>query len=248
MSEGVVGKGLTLVLGGIVWLLPALCLGCRGEPNAARAESQGSARPRGDAGSPRGESHLDLPAPAPKGTMSVPEALRARRSQRDFSVSPLSMAELGQLAWAAQGVTARDRGLRTAPSAGALYPLELYFLVPQGVLHYLPLTHRFERKGQRDLREPLSRAALDQPAVSHAACDVVVTSVTDRTRQKYGERAKRYVALEAGHASQNLLLQATALGMATVPIGAFDDAAVKRLLALPSGEEPLYIIAVGHPR
>jgi SagB-type dehydrogenase family enzyme len=105
-------------------------------------------------------------------------------------------------------------GYRTSPSAGALYPLELYFVTPEGALHYRPATHSLLSRSSRDLREPLSQAANGQAAVRRAPCDIVITSVTDRTRDKYGERASRYVAMEAGHASQNLLLYIIALGYA----------------------------------
>jgi SagB-type dehydrogenase family enzyme len=179
--------------------------------------------------------------------MSVERALNTRRSQREFAPEPLTLAELGQLAWAAQGITDPEGGLRTAPSAGALYPLELYFLVPDGVLHYLPAEHAFARKSLRDEREALSSAALSQTSIRRAPCSVVIVTVTQRTRAKYGDRAPLYVALEAGHAGQNLLLQATARGLVGVPIGAFDTPAVGRLLGLAPGEEPLYIIALGYP-
>ncbi len=171
----------------------------------------------------------------------------SRRSQREFGARTLSLVELGQLAWAAQGITDRSGPFRTAPSAGALYPLELYFATPSGVSHYLPAGHAFEHRGRRDLRPELARAALDQPAVRQAPCVIVITAVTARTAHKYGERAGRYVALEAGHVAQNLLLQAASLNLAAVPIGAFDDAALRRVLGLDSEEVPLYIVAMGPP-
>jgi SagB-type dehydrogenase family enzyme len=196
---------------------------------------------------PGGAARIALPRPTTAGRVSVEQALNARRSRREFAPKPLALAELGQLAWAAQGITDPEGGLRTAPSAGALYPLELFFLVPDGVLHYLPVEHAFVRESQRDEREALSRAALSQASILGAPCSVVIVSVTERTREKYGDRAARYVALEAGHVGQNLLLEATARGLAGVPIGAFDDPAVGRLLGLGRGEEPLYIIALGYP-
>jgi SagB-type dehydrogenase family enzyme len=180
--------------------------------------------------------------------MSVEQALSVRRSRREFAPTPLSPGELGQLAWAAQGISDRAEGFRTAPSAGALYPLELYFVTGTGVLHYLPANHSFEQRSDRDLRQQLSQAALDQAAVRLAPCDVVITSVTDRTRKKYGERATRFVAVEAGHVAQNLLLQATARGLVGVPVGGMDDEVVSRVLGLPPTEEPLYVVALGYPR
>jgi SagB-type dehydrogenase family enzyme len=236
-------RGLTLPSSFPAFAVLAV-LGCRAERVHPKPEPLGrSSMPAASAGADR----IALPPPAASGGMSLEQALRARRSQREFARRPLPLVELGQLAWAAQGVTEPEGGLRAAPSAGALYPLELYFLVPDGVLHYLVAEHAFERKGNRDQRQALSDAALSQPSIRQAPCDVVIASVTDRTRKKYGDRAPLYAALEAGHVGQNLLLQATARGLAGVPIGAFDGSAVSRLLGLAPGEEPLYIIALGYP-
>jgi SagB-type dehydrogenase family enzyme len=180
--------------------------------------------------------------------MSLEEALARRRSIRELSGEPLTIAEIGQLLWAAQGVT-DAQGRRTAPSAGALYPLELYAVTPQGVFHYLPAQHAIQAVRDGDLRPRLRSAAFDQAPIGDAPLVVVVAGVTARTAAKYGtERARRYVDLEAGHAAQNLLLEAVALGLGGVPIGAFDDAAVSAVVGLGSGEEPLYLLAVGHPR
>lgn len=190
---------------------------------------------------------IALVAPDTGGSMSFERALAARRSQRQFAETALSFRDLGQLAWAAQGITEPTLGLRTAPSAGALYPLDLYFVTPAGVLRYLPAHHAVEQRTRRDLRRELARAAFDQQSVARAACDVVIVATTARTRQKYGDRATRYVTLEAGHVAQNLLLQATALGLGGAPIGAFDDRATGALLGLTAGAEPLYLIAIGRP-
>ena len=228
-------------------LLAAIAaFGCRAE--RLRPEPKVEREPLGTpAGSAR-KTALALPPPALSGTMSVEQALSTRRSRRDFAPTALSTGELGQLAWAAQGVSDPREGFRTSPSAGALYPLELYFVTGTGMLHYVPARHSFEPHSDRDLRPELSRAALDQEAVRSAPCAVVITSVTERTRKKYGERAARYVALEAGHVAENLLLQATARGLVAVPIGAMDGEAVGRVLGLGPAEEPLYVLAIGHPR
>jgi SagB-type dehydrogenase family enzyme len=144
------------------------------------------------------------------------------------------MAELGQLLWAAQGITS-DRGLRTAPSAGALYPLELYAAVPEGVFRYEPHEHQLVSISSQDLREGLKNAALGQEPVGQAPAVFILTAVYQRTAVKYGtERGPRYVHLEAGHAAQNLLLEAVALGLGAVPIGAFDEKAVQGVLGLPA--------------
>ncbi len=191
---------------------------------------------------------IELPAPARAGKLFLEEALARRRSVRDFAPAPLSQRELGQLLWAAQGVTSSD-GRRTAPSAGALYPLELYVATAAGFFHYDPAHHRLERRTERDLRPALAQAALDQESVREAPAVFVIAAVYARTSQKYGAaRSPRYVHMEAGHAAQNLLLEVTALGLGAVPVGAFRDDPVQRALSLPADEQPLYLLPVGHPR
>ncbi len=183
--------------------------------------------------------------------MSLEEALAHRRSVREFSTSALTLSEISRLAWAAQGISAP--GHRTAPSAGATYPLEIYLAVGNvenlsaGVYHYLPEKHRLEVVSSGDIRGPLAAAAVGQGWLSHAPVVVVITGVLDRTAGRYGKRAERYVPMEAGHSAQNLLLEATALGLGATPVGAFDDAEVARLLHLRTGEGPLYLVPVGRP-
>jgi SagB-type dehydrogenase family enzyme len=191
---------------------------------------------------------IPLPPPRLKGAMSLEEALAARRSDRELSGEALSTAELSQLFWAAQGITGAG-GFRTAPSAGALYPLELYVATAGGLFHYEPRGHRLLRLSTADPRPALRRAALDQAPVGEAPAVVVIAARVARTEAKYGPaRSPRYVHLEAGHAAQNLLLMAVALGRAGVPVGAFDDARVRHTLSLPEGEGPLYLIPIGTVR
>ncbi len=185
-----------------------------------------------------------LPAARTAGTVSVEAALAARRSLRAFAPGALTPAEIGQLLWAAQGVTDGGRR-RTAPSAGALYPLEIYVATKAGLHHYEPTRHRLVTKSTADVRRGIQAAALGQEALGAAEALFIVTGVEARTARKYGERAERYVWMEAGHAAQNLLLQATALGLGGVTIGAFHDDRVARVLSLPEGEAPLYLIPVG---
>lgn len=192
-------------------------------------------------------AQVTLPAPVTRGKMSVEEAISKRRSIRQFADRDLTLAQIGQLLWAAQGITEKTRGLRAAPSAGATYPLELYLVKADGVFHYLPQGHRLERTLQGDLRTDLARAALGQRSVRAAPVCLVFTAVYPRTRARYGTRAERYVHLEVGHAAENVHLQAVALGLGSVPIGAFDDAAVARVLHLPSEHSPLYLVPVGYP-
>jgi SagB-type dehydrogenase family enzyme len=192
--------------------------------------------------------YIDLPAPSLKGTLTLEEALAKRRSVRQFSAVALTMEELGQLLWAAQGIT-HPAGLRTAPSAGALYPLEIYAVTPDGAYHYEPQGHRLALQDPGDLRNALCDAALQQGAVRQAPAVIVIAAVYARTAEKYGEeRSPRYVHLEAGHAAQNILLQAIALKLGAVPIGAFYDDQVKKTLALPNDQQPLYLIPAGHPK
>lgn len=188
-----------------------------------------------------------LPAPQLEGRLSLEQTLRERRSVRSFQRTPLSPAEIGQLLWATQGVT-NPRGYRTAPSAGALYPLEVYIVDRQGVYHYLPKEHSLETVVQGDRKRALFDAALRQEAVLEAPLVIVIAADYRRTEGKYGEgRTPRYVHLEAGHAAQNALLQAVSLDLGAVPVGAFHDRQVQAVLGLPVNQQPLYLIPVGHP-
>jgi SagB-type dehydrogenase family enzyme len=180
------------------------------------------------------------------------QALGLRRSVRSYSSQPVPLATVSQLLWAAQGITAAG-GLRTAPSAGALYPLELHVvaarvegLVP-GVYRYVPDSHKLRLEIGGTLVPALSRAAFGQQAIVDAAAVFVIAAVEERTAQKYGARAGRYVTFEAGAASQNLALQAAAQGFGTVVIGAFDDGAVARALRLAPGERPIALMPIGRP-
>ncbi len=189
-----------------------------------------------------------LPSPRTTGPLALEEAMASRRSVRGFTGAELTSGEIGQLLWAAQGVT-DAAGHRTAPSAGALYPLELDVVTADGLARYEPDGHRLVFRSLVDLRPALRLAALDQAAVEEAPVVIVISGVVERTAARYGaERAERYVALEAGHAAQNVLLEAVGLGLGAVPMGAFADEAVRRVLDLLDGESPLYLIPVGRPR
>ncbi len=197
-----------------------------------------------------GGTVLPLPAPRRDGGSSVEKTLAERRSVREYRDDLLTLVEMGQLLWAAQGVTS-PRGLRTAPSAGALYPLEIHLVagnvagLSAGVYRYLPAGHRLERRLVGDRRSALAAAALRQPWVQKAPAVLVVTAVFGRTTGKYGQRGVRYVHLDAGCAAENVYLQATTLGLGTVFVGAFDDETVKGALSLPREEDPLAILPVG---
>lgn len=179
-------------------------------------------------------------------SMSLDEALARRRSVREYGTESLDDDAIAKLLWAAQGVTGRA-GHRTAPSAGATYPLEVYAVEPGGVFRYEGAHGRVTRVAAGDVRPALASAAGGQGAVATAPLVVAFAAVQARTASKYGERAERYVSLEAGHAAQNVLLVATALGLGAVPVGAFDDDEVARVLPLRRDERPIYMVAVGHP-
>jgi SagB-type dehydrogenase family enzyme len=193
---------------------------------------------------------IQLPQPKYAGGLSVEEALRERRSKRSYQDEPLLLSQLSQLLWAAQGIN-NEAGYRTAPSAGALYPLEIYVAagsvqtLSQGLYKYLPEKHSLQKIKDGDLRSGLAGAALRQGSVAHGAVDIVISAVYERTTGKYGERGIRYVHMEAGHVAQNIYLQAVSLNLGTVTIGAFDDEAVRKLLQMPEGEVPLYVMPVG---
>lgn len=201
------------------------------------------------------EWEIRLPPPLLRGGMSVEEAIASRRSVRDFTGEPLHLSQLSQLLWAAQGITGRG-GLRAAPSAGATYPLEVYVAVAGGgvegldggVYHYSVEKHSLSRHLEQDLRGELSLAALDQEFIAEAPLDIVICARYQRTAWRYGRRAERYVHMEAGHAGENIHLQAEALGLATVMLGAFYDDEVSRVMGLDREVSPLYIIPVGRAR
>ncbi|MEW6568681.1 MAG: SagB/ThcOx family dehydrogenase [Chloroflexota bacterium] len=189
---------------------------------------------------------ISLPDPDRRGQQTLERTLDRRWSCRTFTREPLTLVQIGQLLWAAQGVNSRGR--RTAPSAGALYPLEVYAVLPEGVAHYEVLNHRLELLQRRDVRQELALAALGQDFIAVAPLSVVLCAVFKRVTARYGKaRGERYVLIEIGHAAQNVLLQAEALGLGSVPVGAFADAEVHRLLGLPPDHVPLYLLPIGYP-
>lgn len=195
---------------------------------------------------------IKLPEPRLDSAIAIEKVLCTRRSVREFSNRSLELSHIAQLAWAAQGITGPD-GYRTAPSAGALYALEFYVVAANvnglaaGIYKYQPPTHELMALIDNHTRQQLSRAALEQTSISQAAATFALSAVYQRISTKYGERGIRYAHMEAGHAAQNLLLQAVALGLGAVVVGAFDDAKVKQVLGLSKHEVPLYLTPVGTP-
>lgn len=191
-----------------------------------------------------------LPEPCTDGSCSVEKALKTRRSFRQFGQQPLTLAQLGQLLWAAQGIT-HPWGFRTVPSAGGLFPLEVYVeaalvqgLAP-GIYRYQASGHRLEVVAAGARNVPLASAALGQSSVESAAAVIVLAAVYERTTSQYGERGASYVLLEAGHVAQSIELQAASAGLGAVSIGAFVDRQVSEVLELRPDEQPIYLIAVG---
>jgi SagB-type dehydrogenase family enzyme len=191
---------------------------------------------------------MRLPKPSFSSRTSLEEALLRRRSVREYGEEPITLEEISQLLWAAQGVTEKWGG-RTAPSAGALYPLEMYLLAGEvkglktGLYHYRPGDHSISLITTEDLRRRVTKASLDQEQILNAPATLIIAAVYQRTTRKYGERGVRYVLQEIGSVCQNIHLQAESLNLGTVWIGAFDDREVKE--ALEVKEEPLAIMPVG---
>lgn len=193
---------------------------------------------------------VKLPDLTLKGDVSLEETLSRRRSRRSYKEGALTLSQVGQLLWAAQGKTT-DWGGRTAPSAGATYPLEVYLVagavegLDAGIYRYVPDGHELELMSKGDIREELARHCLGQSMVSEAPIDIVLSAVYERTTGRYGQRGVMYVHMEAGHAGQDIYLQSEALGLGTVAVGAFSPKDVAALLGLPGDMEPLYIFPVG---
>jgi len=197
---------------------------------------------------------IKLPEPRKKGEMSVEEAIEKRRSVRDYLNKPLKLEHLSQILWAAQGITDPIRKFRSAPSAGATYPLELYVVVGNvvglkpGIYHYSPYNHSLKLIKEGDYRLDLYRACVNQEWVLKAPASIVITAVYERTTARYGERGIRYVHMEAGHVGQNIYLQATALGIGTVAVGAFYDERVEEIVCAKDNERALYVFPLGYMR
>jgi len=205
---------------------------------------------------------IELPYPVKASVLSIEEALLARRSIREYSSEPVKLRDLALILWATYGVSDPVEGLKTTPSAGATYPLKVYVVVgarrvvsdegvflEEGIYYYNQEEHSLVLLRSGDYRGELMKAALMQEYVGEAPVSIVITAVYERTTSTYGKRGElRYVPMEAGHASQNTYLMATALGYGTVAVGAFRDKDVSRILGINSDETPLYIMPIGVPR
>jgi SagB-type dehydrogenase family enzyme len=196
---------------------------------------------------------VKLPPPAHKGALSVEEALKQRRTVRHFASRSLDLKQVSQLLWGADGIS-DPRGLRTAASAGATYPLELYLVVgergvanlPPGVYRYRPTDHALELNAKGELRPAVARASLSQSWMAEAPVMVVIAGEYRRCTARYGDRGIMYTHMEAGHVGTNVFLQAEALGLGAGIVGAFEDRNLSQVLKLPPAHEPLLVMPVGY--
>lgn len=195
---------------------------------------------------------IHLPPPRLESNFSVERAIQQRRTVREFSGTAIALGEIGQLLWSAQGITSPE-GLRAAPSAGALYPLEIMLVagnvtgLAPGVYSYVPSGHTLKAIAAGDRRASVARAALDQQWIQKASAVIVFCAVEERTTRKYGSRGVSYIYIEVGHAAQNVFLQAQSLGLGAAVVGAFDEMQIASLLQLPKEHRPLYMMPVGKP-
>ncbi|UCC20106.1 MAG: SagB/ThcOx family dehydrogenase [Promethearchaeota archaeon] len=187
-----------------------------------------------------------LPKPKLKGEKSLEECIYERESVRNYKEKVIEIDKISQLLWATQG----KKGVkRTVPSAGATYPLEIYVILKdKGLFHYNIKKHILELISEEDLSRKLAMASLDQSFMAEAYLNIIICAEFSRTTWRYGERGIRYVFIEIGHCAQNIHLEAVALGLASVPIGAFEDEEVRTVLKLPKNIEPFYIISIGYPK
>ena len=190
---------------------------------------------------------VQLPKPQINKNMYLDQAIAQRRSVRSFQNKQLSPSQISQLLWAAQGITDPTRGYRSVPSAGAIYPLQLYVVKADGIWQYLVPQHALQLIVKKDLRNQLAQAALGQSSIKNAPVSIVITANYKKTTAKYHDRGVMYAHLEAGHAAQNLLLEAVSLGLGSVTVGAFSDKSVAKILNLPRDEDTIYILPVGYP-
>ncbi len=225
-----IGVVLALVLGGGV----ILYLRFRDNPSSPATLEYGK--------------EIALPAPKTVGTLSCEETLAKRRSHREFSNKPLSLEQISQLCWAAQGITEKKSGFRTAPSAGGLFPVTVFVLDAEGMFAYFPAEHVLRQTLKGDLRPKLRKAAYNQAWVEDAPLMLIIAVDMGKTAIKYGAKAERYCWIEVGHVGQNVLLQATAMELAAVPVGGFEEQRVSTLLSLPETLRPVYLIPLGYPK
>jgi SagB-type dehydrogenase family enzyme len=222
----------------ILLLVPALLL-----PAAARGDTMKAEK-------------VPLPEPRNKGSVSVAEAISKRRTVRGFKPKALTLDQLSQILWAAQGITDKKRGFRSAPSGGALYPLDVYAVVGkegvedfgEGVYLYLPHEHALRKVADGDRRKDVARAAIGQNWIAQAPVVLTITAEYERITRKYGHRGIRYARIETGHVGQNIFLQSEASGLSAGIVGAFEDQSIAEIIGALDNHEPLLIMPVGYKK
>jgi SagB-type dehydrogenase family enzyme len=200
---------------------------------------------------------VQLPKPSYKGTMSVETAMQGKKSARSFSKTPLNLQQVSQILWAAYGRLPTDAisgaTIKVTPSAGGLYPLDIFLVsgqgtvqdLPEGIYMYKPLTHTLLHVASGDNRKLLAYASLSQMWIAEAPVIVVIAATFGRSTVKYRQRGIQYVFMEAGNANQNMYLQAVAMGLRIGTVGAFNDPQVAGVLKLPDSIKPLLVVPVG---
>jgi SagB-type dehydrogenase family enzyme len=197
---------------------------------------------------------MNLPKPKIKGDISLEGAIRSRRTIRSFKEDRLTIEQFSQILWAGQGITEERGYKRSAPSGGALYPMDIYAVIGKngvagitpGIYHYEPNQHTVSIITEGDLLHDVARAALSQMWMATASINLVITAEYNRICSKYGERGVRYAVIEAGHISQNIFLQAEAIGLGAGIVGAFYDETIVQVMKIPISHEPLLIMPVGY--
>jgi len=196
---------------------------------------------------PRVSGIIKLPVPKTSGIISLEQALLVRRSVRTFTEEVLSLNQLSQLCWAAQGVTEPNKGFRTSPSPGAIYPFVLYIVLPDGLYTYNPEKHDLSLIIDKDLRNSVFNSSFNQRVVQNAPCTFILAANTKKVEAKYRNRGEKFTYMEAGHIAENIHLQAVTLGLGSVPIGLMDAKAIAQVCKMPVNLEVIYMVSVGNP-
>jgi protease I len=190
---------------------------------------------------------IQLTEPDMTGTMTLEQALAKRHSVTQFTNESLKPFQISQLAWAGQGITEPQKGLRTTPSLGGLHPIELIFATSEGIFAYQPPEHRLEQISDQDIRVQLAGATSMPESVAGAACDIIIAGSIRALSERFQDKARTYIYLEAGHTAQNIELQAAALDLGSVAVPGFNTSSVRKTCGLARNLDPLYIVSVGYP-
>lgn len=191
---------------------------------------------------------VELPDPKLSGPLSIEEVLAKPVTMPQFTTEQVKFLQIGQLAWAGQGIIDKQSGLRTVPSVEGTHPVKLYFAIEKGLFVYVPQSHSLEEVFDDDIRDTLGQATLQPQTVAQAACDVIVVGELKKFPPKYRNKARKYLFLETGRIAQNIQLQTAALELVSVSVENFDTKKVRKACKLPTTLEPICIVSVGFPR